>query len=79
MRREYQAQGLGMILYQFKFVRDEETISSANHYFKDDLDALDKATKVAAESDVQIWQGGVQIARVKKGNAALNARDRSGN
>ena len=68
-----------MTLYQFKFVRDEDTISSTDHYFRDDLDALDEATKLAANADVQIWRGGVKIARVKKGNAALTASDRFGN
>lgn len=69
-----------MMRYEFKFVGEEgETISSVEQPFRDDLDALDEATKLVAKSDVQIWQGGLKIARVKKGNAALNVRDLCGN
>ena len=69
-----------MMLYEFKFVGDDgETISSVEQRFRDDLDALDEATKLVTKSDVQIWQGGLKIARVKKGNAALNVRDLCGN
>jgi len=72
--------GLGMMLYEFKFIRDDgETISTVEQLFGDDLDALDNARTLVAKSDVQIWQGGMKIARIKKGNAALNARDLSGN
>ena len=69
-----------MMLYQFKFVGDDgQTICSVEQRFRDDLDALDEATKLVAKSDVQIWQGGVKIARIKKGNAALSVRDLCGN
>ena len=68
-----------MTLYEFKFVRGDETLSSVEFRFKDDLDALDEATKHADESDIQIWHSGRQVARVKKGNVALNARDERGN
>ena len=72
--------GLSMMRYEFKFVSDDgETISSVEQRFRDDLDALDEATKLVANSNVQIWQGGMKIARIKKGNAALNIRDLCGN
>jgi hypothetical protein len=36
-----------MMLYEFKFVSgDGETISSVEQRFRDDLDALDEATKL---------------------------------
>lgn len=68
-----------MTLYQFKFVRGDDTISDTAHCFKDDLDALDEARRRTKEFDVQIWQGDQKVARVKRGNAPLNERDLAGN
>lgn len=61
-----------MLLYEFQFVHDDNTVSSANHCFRDDLDALDAAAKRVAKFDVHIWQDGHWIAWVKKGNAPLD-------
>jgi hypothetical protein len=68
-----------MEFYEFKFVRSGETISSDARAFQDDLDALDEAVNQAIECDVQVWQGNKKLARVKKGNAPLNERDRYSN
>jgi hypothetical protein len=68
-----------MELYEFKLVRSGETIASNEPAFRDDLDALDEAVSQAIECDVQVWQGNKKSARVKKGNAPLNARDRHSN
>ena len=44
----------------------------------DDLDALDWAEKTAGHGPgLEVWQGSRLVARVKPGNAPLNARDRN--
>ena len=42
---------------------------------RDDLDALDEAVRRAGKSAVEVWHGARLVARVKLGNAPLNARD----
>jgi len=64
-----------MLLYELKFVHDEDAVSGVNHRFREDLDALDAAAKQVAKFDVHICWDGHWIAWVKKGNARLNARD----
>jgi len=42
---------------------------------RDDLDALDEGVRRAGKSAVEVWHGARLVARVKLGNAPLNARD----
>ena len=41
----------------------------------DDLGALDEGVRRSGKSSVEIWHGPRLVARVKLGNAALNAAD----
>jgi hypothetical protein len=45
---------------------------------QDDLDALSEAERRAGSYTVEIFDGVRKVARVKKGNASLNSRDRLG-
>jgi hypothetical protein len=42
----------------------------------DDLDALKKAKALSADAEIEIWQAARRVARVKRGDAELNQRDR---
>jgi len=48
---------------------------SQNIVCRDDLDALDEGVRRAGKSAVEVWHGARLVARVKLGNAPLNARD----
>lgn len=54
-----------------------QRIVSSELVARDDLDALTAAEKICDESPVEIWQGTRYVARVKQGNTALNASDRT--
>jgi hypothetical protein len=43
---------------------------------RDDLAALEEAEKSCERHDIEVWEGTRRVARVKLGNAALNASDR---
>jgi hypothetical protein len=42
---------------------------------RDDLDALAQGERRSGQNDVEIWQGDRLVARIKLGNAALDAQD----
>lgn len=42
---------------------------------RDDLNALAEGERISEESAVEVWDGARLVARVKQGNAALNAQD----
>jgi hypothetical protein len=42
---------------------------------RDDLDALAEGERLSDKSAVEVWDGSRLVARVKPGNAALNAQD----
>ena len=42
---------------------------------RDDLHALSEGESVSAQHAVEIWDGARLVARVKAGNAALDAQD----
>jgi hypothetical protein len=63
--------------YRFFLVdRLGETTATETREFKDDLDALDEARKLADGCEVELWLGPMRIAHVKAGDAAHTARDR---
>jgi hypothetical protein len=64
-----------MLNYRFRFHSGRNAVER-DHQFRDDLDALDAAIGQCAQSDVEVWQAGKLIARVKKGNAPLTEKDR---
>ena len=64
-----------VLIYRFRF-RSGHNAFERDHQFRDDLDALDAAIGQSHNSDVEIWQAGKLIARVKKGNAPLTEKDR---
>lgn len=43
---------------------------------RDDLDALAEGESIAARNRVEVWDGRRLVARVKPGNAPLDAHDR---
>jgi hypothetical protein len=55
----------------------QHIISAKDLVAQDDLDALKEAEKLCETYAVEIWQGARCVARIKKGNAALNASDPS--
>lgn len=42
---------------------------------RDDLDALAEAERLCEHNDVEVWDQSRLVARVKAGNAPLNAQD----
>lgn len=63
--------------YKFYFLDENGHIFSAqDHLLRDDLDALAAAQKLNGDHVIEVWQGARQVARVKVGDAALNASDR---
>ena len=64
-----------VLIYRFRF-RSGQSAIERDHQFRDDLDALDAAIVQSDTSDVEIWQAGKLIERVKKGNAPLTEKDR---
>ena len=54
----------------------EHIVSTREVAAPDDLAALQEAEKDCAEYAVEVWQGARRVARVKPGNAPLDARDR---
>ena len=65
-----------MLIYRFRFQSDQGAVER-DERFRDDLDALDAAIGQSNHSDVEVWQAGKLIARVKKGNAPLTEKDRA--
>jgi len=43
---------------------------------RDDLSALDAGRARCADNDVEVWQEGRRVGRLKKGNGGLDASDR---
>ena len=54
----------------------ERIVSTKDVAARDDLAALLEAEKDCEEFAVEIWQGVRRVARVKLGNAPLEAQDR---
>lgn len=65
-----------MLIYRFRFQSDQGAVER-DETFRDDLDALDAAIGQSDQSDVEVWQAGKLIARVKKGNAPFTEKDRA--
>ena len=42
---------------------------------RDDLEALAQGVLRSGNSPIEVWQGARMVARIKQGNASLNARD----
>jgi hypothetical protein len=68
-----------MAYYRFRFLEDGKPVSQVDHDHADDLDALAKAEILSVDSEVEVWDGDRFVARVKKGNPALNEEDRTSN
>ena len=64
-----------MVVYRFDFRHGGEIIRHARHQFRDDLDALDAAERLAGDFEVSIWCGNRMVARVKPHNAPSTHRD----
>jgi hypothetical protein len=62
--------------YRFNFVDFEGRITHAKAVqCLDDLDALAEGERVACTDMIEIWDGSRIVARVKPGNAPLQAGD----
>ena len=71
--------GLAEGAMDYKFYRLdvlEHIVSSREVAAPDDLAALQEAEKDCEDYAVEVWQGARRVARVKRGNAPLNAEDR---
>jgi hypothetical protein len=64
-----------MFFYRFNFSLDGLLIYKADHEFVDDLDALDVAQRLSKDFDIEVISGDRFVARVKRGDRALNAAD----
>ena len=68
-----------MAAYIFIFHHGEDddfaVITKVEHQFRDDLDALEAAQRLAEEFAVDVWSGETLVAQVKKGNEALSIED----
>jgi hypothetical protein len=64
-----------MFSYRFDFRLDGAVLHSAEHQFDDDLDALDEAARLSEDFEIEIVSGERFVARVKKGDEPLSARD----
>ena len=54
----------------------DQIVSARNFLALDDLTALVEAEGACAKNAVELWQGARRVARVKLGNAPLDASDR---
>jgi len=62
--------------YRLNYVNAENYIvSHIDRMYEDDLSALEKAWAMCRDHAIEIWQDKRRVARVKKGNAALDASD----
>ncbi len=65
-----------MTHYKFYFLQDDGHIFRAeDHEFPDDLSALRAAEERSDDNEIEVWQMGRMVVRVKKGNEALYAGD----
>jgi hypothetical protein len=68
-----------LLIYTFHYRLDGQIAYSAKHEFIDDLDALDTAEQLVAEFEIEVFSGDRFVARINKGDRALNIEDaRSG-
>jgi len=62
--------------YRLNYVNsDNYIVSHIEHAYTDDLSALEKAWTICKDYTIEIWQDKRRVARVKKGNAALDVSD----
>jgi hypothetical protein len=65
-----------MTHYSFRtFDQQGAAALSQNFVFRDDLDALAEGVRRSDKWSIEIWAGKRLVARVKLGNAPLNAHD----
>lgn len=48
-----------------------------NYRCRDDLEALAEGERICTLHQVEVWEGPRLVARLKRGNAPLDARDRT--
>jgi hypothetical protein len=54
---------------------DNRIVSARNMNCRDDLDALEAGEKASRLGSIEIWEGKRLVARIKQGNAPLDATD----
>jgi hypothetical protein len=65
-----------MSFYSFRSIDRRGAVAlSQNMMCTDDLAALEEGVRRSGKSSIEIWHGPRLVARVKLGNAALNAAD----
>src|SRR6266404_3539029 len=64
-----------MALYQFRFFSDSSFLYETRHDFDDDLDALDAAKLFSKTCQIEIWNAGRRVARVKLNDDPLDVQD----
>ena len=53
-----------MAIYEFRTVSKGKTLWTAEHYCRDDVDALNQAKKSYENNEIQVWRSDVRIARI---------------
>ena len=62
--------------YRLNYVNSENYIvSHIDQMYADDLSALEQAWTICKDYAIEIWQDKRRVARVKKGNSALDVSD----
>jgi hypothetical protein len=64
-----------MASYSFHFLKSGLVTGKAQRDFADDMDALDKARKLAQRYEVEIWRDDKWVARVKMHAEPIYIRD----
>jgi hypothetical protein len=64
-----------MASYRFHFLKSGQIVGNASREFANDLDAIDKARKLASRFEIDIWLEEKWVARVHEGAEPLNIRE----
>jgi hypothetical protein len=64
-----------MASYRFHFLKSGQVIGNASREFANDLDAVDKARKLATRFEIEIWHEDKWVARVNEGAEPLHIRE----
>lgn len=64
--------------YTFRFYLDGKIVASEVRDLAGDIDALELARTWSKHGQVEVWKGRRYVARVKKNDEPINAKDRLG-
>jgi hypothetical protein len=64
--------------YTFRFFANGKIVAREERELEGDLDALELAQAWSERGQVEVWRDGRYVARVKKDDAPISAKDRLG-